>query len=172
MNLYIGEKNMIVDAKKIYVCKKTYNTVRSFFNSSEKDKYYWNTGVKLDPDRIDFTKNNKWRLCIYFSPVYKIIDQAWLYNYDYTAAVVLSFDNIVIVTDFDPHAKTFAINRDDPLLISYYILPSEAGKYESPINLMEVYVKMLRYIKKVGEALDMPFGKMEDNGVVYAEPID
>jgi hypothetical protein len=154
----------IIDMKKIYVCKKTYNTIRSFHDSSEKPKYYWNVGVKAASDRIDFIKIPKWRLCVYFSPAYKFIDQAWLFNYDYTAAVIVNFDEVTVVS-YEPDSKPTTINRDNKELIAYYILPNEPVKFEGPISLMEVYVKILRYIKRVSNSLNMPFGKLEDNGV-------
>jgi hypothetical protein len=161
---------MIVDVKKIYVCKKTYNTLRSFHASSSKNNYYWNTGVKAASDRVDFIKIPKWKLCVYFSPVYKFIDQVILYNYDHTMAVQVTFDQITVVS-YEPDTKMQTINRDNRELIPYYVVPKEPVKFEGPISLMEVYVKMMGYVKKVGEALNMPFGKLEDNGVVYAEPI-
>jgi hypothetical protein len=158
----------VVDAKKIYVCRKTYNTIRSFYFSSSKQKYYWNIGVRAATDRIDFTKIAKWKLCVYFSPVYKFIDQIWLFNPDYTAAIVINFDQITIISGYEP-TKTITINRDAQDLIAYYILPlpEEPVKFECPINLMEVYVKIISYVKKAG----MPFGKLEDNGIVYAEEL-
>jgi hypothetical protein len=161
---------MIVDVKKIYVCKKTYNTVRSFRDSSLKQEYYWNTGVKAASDRVDFVKIPKWRLCVYFSPAYKFIDQVILYNYDWTMAVRVDFDQATVFS-YEPETKMQTINRDSRDLIAYYIVPKEPVEFECPVSLMELQVKMMGYVKKVGEALNMPFGKMEDNKVIYAEPI-
>jgi hypothetical protein len=162
----------IMDVKKVYVCAKTYNTIRSFYNSSEKSEYEWNRGVKVASDIIQFLKISKdvikWRLLVYFSPTYKIIDQVWLYNPDYTAAVTITPKQITIVS-YEPETKPIVLNRHSDDLIATYVYPVD--EFQEPISLKELEAKLLRYIRKVSEAINMPFGYVSDDNVVYAEVI-
>ena len=53
----------VVDANIKSVPKNVYRVVRSFIESSMKDQYHWNVGVKVG-EEVTFTKMNKWRLTV------------------------------------------------------------------------------------------------------------
>jgi len=50
--------------KQIEVDKRVYNIIRSFVESSEKEKYEWNQGIDYG-DHIIFEKSGKWTLTIF-----------------------------------------------------------------------------------------------------------
>jgi hypothetical protein len=53
----------VVESRLIQMEKSTYNTLRSFVESSEKEQYVWNVGIARD-DFIEFVKPGKWRVII------------------------------------------------------------------------------------------------------------
>ena len=53
----------VVDANIIKVKKDIYRVVRSFVDSSLKESYHWNIGVKMG-EEVVFTKMNRWSLTI------------------------------------------------------------------------------------------------------------
>jgi len=62
--IILGEKMVkVIDANVVNVKKNIYRVIRSFVDSSTKDSYHWNTGVRVG-DVVTFTKMNKWTLRI------------------------------------------------------------------------------------------------------------
>jgi len=53
----------VVDANIVKVNKNVYRVVRSFVESSRKNQYHWNVGVRYG-DEVIFNKMNKWILRI------------------------------------------------------------------------------------------------------------
>jgi len=60
-------KKGLKDVKIIEVSKELYRTVESFIASSNKDKYFWNTGIKNN-NVVKFLKPDKWMLKVSLKP--------------------------------------------------------------------------------------------------------
>jgi len=57
-------KKQVKEALVLKVEKSTYNIIRSFVESSAKQEYVWNTGIKVG-DKTVFIKPGKWVLEVY-----------------------------------------------------------------------------------------------------------
>jgi hypothetical protein len=62
-NCAVKIKKPIEEAKVIELRADVYKTLRSFVESSSKEEYEWNKGVKVSKEVI-FTKKRKWKLII------------------------------------------------------------------------------------------------------------
>ncbi len=56
-------KKPVEEIEVIELPPKAYNVIRSFVESSEKEEYEWNKGIKLGKEII-FEKRGKWRLVV------------------------------------------------------------------------------------------------------------
>jgi hypothetical protein len=153
--MYVRKMVEIVDPKLLKLPKKLYNTLRSFLDSSEKNEYAWNKGVRID-NSIVFTKSLRWRLIIYFVPQEKVVTSANLFSYDGEFILAMDMDKVVVGNS--------VISRDDEYLAAYYVISDEPVKFASPLALIDIITKLKKYIDATG----MPLGIIS-NGVVYAE---
>ena len=129
-------KKPVRDIKMIKVSKHTYNVIRSFINSSSKDIYPWNTGVKVN-NRVVFMKPGKWNLIIYLGSHdgEKIIAELVSRG----DVLQLSFKKLWIDSyDFDI--------TDLMTLISTAIIPNDYVPYAEPVLLIDVVEKLREYI--------------------------
>ncbi|MEM1599142.1 MAG: hypothetical protein QXI07_11635 [Pyrobaculum sp.] len=53
----------VIEMRRLEVPPKCYSTIRSFVESSNKDKYTWNTGIATN-NKIQFIKMYKWILVV------------------------------------------------------------------------------------------------------------
>ena len=135
-------KPIVVDAERIEVSKRLYNTVRSFMDSSTKTIYHWNIGVHLHRT-VMFRKYNRWILvadvengnivlhCGYFEVVCDIIYDGKLHIHDR--------GNIIEIDIAHPDA------------FKYFIVPSEEVPYAAPISVFDLVEKLKIYYTAAAE---------------------
>lgn len=130
----VSDEKQIIEAKVHKIPRHTYNIIRSFIESSDKPKYVWNVGIKLE-NSITFTKPGKWRLVVFLpSPqdnqeekIYSVIEL--LTETGKTSFVIwsngeLEVGDIKVKTDDDLSLLSTFITSDVPFAypISFYAI--------------------------------------------------
>jgi hypothetical protein len=121
---------VVVVPETIYVSKETYNTIRSFVESSLRTKYSFNVGVCKNNIAI-FEKKGKWRLII--APKKVVL----CYN---RTSVRINF-NTCIEIDLDGYISCMHESE----LKKYNIMPDVSVPYAKPISLYDLISKVLVY---------------------------
>ena len=62
-NSYRRVFKKVVEMRRLEISAKCYNVIRSFVESSKKEEYAWNTGIRV-ANKIQFIKLHKWVLVI------------------------------------------------------------------------------------------------------------
>jgi len=122
-----------VKPKALIVDKQTYNTIRSFVESSTKPIYTFNVGICefLSVNGAVFEKRGKWRLVI--TP-----RKAVLHNN--RVSIHVYFDSSIEI-DFGDQKLTV---REDELK-EYGIVPDTKIPYMKPISLHDFVEKLMLY---------------------------
>jgi hypothetical protein len=120
----------VVEAKFIQTSRDAYNVLRSFVESSMKDQYTWNVGV-LREDFVEFIKPGKWRVVI-------TAEKAQLISLK-TYKVVAELDKKLLIEqhEFD--------TSDIAELVRTFVAPEEPVPYATPIRVLDVFEKLLKY---------------------------
>ena len=128
----------VVEAKIIELPKSIYNTLRSFVESSLKEKYPWNVGVRLE-NIVKFIKSGKWQLEI---------------NVENNNVALLDRQGRPIVIYERPkltvYFNDFDINNYTDLLVTHFYADVP---YAEPIQLAEIYSRLVYYIVAVEDYL-------------------
>jgi len=128
-----------IKPKSLKVDKETYNTVRSFVESSSKIEYSWNVGIFRDNIAV-FEKSGKWKLTI-----------EMIQNRPEKRAT-LTAKNVFIKIDIEPGFKIVGLTerelwvRDINDAKKFDIIPSEDVPYARPISLAELLNKIMMYV--------------------------
>jgi hypothetical protein len=134
----------VVDAKVIILDKHEYAVVRSFFESSLKECYEWNIGVKLpNTDIVLFRKPGKWVLSIDNNAAVLSSDKVhgpgfpigiWhIVNYTYYPIVKVTINT-----------KGHELVEIDDIYVTYI-----DGPQGYPIPVVDLLEKMRKYIDAV-----------------------
>jgi len=133
-------KPIVVDAERIEVSKRLYNTVRSFMDSSLKSKYSWNVGVHLCKT-VMFRKYNRWIL---------VADENGIVlhcgYFEVTCDVIWDGNKVHIhdrgkIIDIDITEQPF----------KYFIVPDEEVPYAAPISVFDLAEKLRMYFTIAAE---------------------
>ena len=139
-NSYRRVFKKVAEMNILKISPKCYNVIRSFVESSNKDKYTWNTGIIVankTPPSIQFIKMHKWVLVI--DP-----DGIKLLRYDYMtgadAAVLYIPSRDTNIIDVCGHQVSI-----DAISQLSTVITSEA-RFAREIYLYEVVRKISEYI--------------------------
>ena len=134
------------------VSKRTYNVIRSFVESSSKERYHWNIGIKVN-NVVRFVKEGRWALEVASLEV--PIERG-------VGAVVAHLSGVVkiiampteerraqLLMEVKGVDKRFDIN-DALELRKHYVVADTLFAY--PISLHDVLMKMLEYVEFEFEA--------------------
>lgn len=119
----------VVKPQPVYVDKEVYNILRSFVESSIKDRYQFNIGVCVD--NIAVFKKSKWKL---------IIMPKKVVLHDGRVSVHVIFDSVY---EIDINGQR--IRTHENKLKMYNIVPDTEVPYMKPILLYNVISKALVY---------------------------
>jgi len=134
-------KPMVVDAERIQVSKRLYNTVRSFMDSSTKPIYPWNIGVHLY--RTVMFRKHKW---ILIADVEN--ENITLYCGYFEVTCNVAYDGKLRITD---RGNIIEIDTADPEAFKYFIVPSEEVPYAAPISVFDLAEKLKMYYTVAAE---------------------
>ena len=125
---------VVVKPKPIIVDKQTYNTIRSFVESSTKPVYHFNVGIcrNVATPMAVFKKKDKWELVI--EPK-KVVLRAR------RVSIHVNFNSSCI--EFDFGEQKLCVQEDE--LKEYDIIPGEVIPYARPISLYDFAEKLLLY---------------------------
>jgi len=147
------DKAKVIDPKIIKVRNTVYNVIRSFVESSTKDKYEWNTCIKMPPewgdeylDIIICEKTGKWRLKIVVGKSDGGISASlFRVRPPYTLAMTIDNDKEKKTIDID--SELIELDKPDTLPSAILLVPEdrEKVKYPRPISLAEVISKLQFY---------------------------
>jgi hypothetical protein len=154
----------VVDAKVVQLDGHQYSVVRSFFESSLKDTYPWNTGTRLPMTHtVVFRKVGKWVLSINHYTALLSSDRVHGPGFPTGIWVILQYihHNGRIIINTKGHEY---LEVDDPY-ITY--LDNPCGY---PISLVELIDKMKIYIDAVMKTV--PINALECNKYCYTRSTD
>jgi len=133
-------KPKVTKPEVIRVDKATYNTIRSFVESSTKPIYPHSIGI-LSGNFVMFKKPGKWELDITIEMQQSPVKH-----------VVLGARNVYVAIDIEPGFKIVGLTKT-PLWVrdineakKYEILPAEETPYAKPISLAEFLEKIMMYV--------------------------
>jgi hypothetical protein len=124
-------KPIVVKPKSIIVDKQTYNTIRSFVESSVKPVYAFNVGICIDSGAV-FEKRGKWRLVITPRKVVLHNKRVSIHVYSNSSCI-----------EFDFGEQKLCVREDE--LKEYGIVPDTEIPYAKPISLHDFVEKLLLY---------------------------
>jgi len=132
-------RKRVVEPRIIEVTRKTYRILRSFVESSSKNKYIWNLGRKVAENKVVFEKEGKWILEV-------LIDEAGnpvVELSDYKKTVLTFREGKIVIEDY-----VFDIWSlyDDEMQLSTAFLPVSKRPYDVPIYLYDIVKKLREYV--------------------------
>jgi hypothetical protein len=155
----------VIDAKIIQVDKHQYSIIRSFYESSLKEDYPWNTGVRLPISHtVIFRKPNKWVLSVNHSVA--ILSSDKVHGIGFPVGIW----NIISYTHY-PQKRIFINTKGsqyvevDDIYTTYVDNPCGY-----PISVYDLLEKLHKYIDAVRSAI--PMNELECNKYCYTKPTD
>jgi hypothetical protein len=121
---------VVVKPRALVVDKQTYNTIRSFVESSTKTIYSFNIGVCRN-GVVVFRKKSKWRLTI--TPKRVVLR-------DHRVSIYITFNSCI---EIDFGEQKICVHESE--LKEYDIVPSERTPYMKSISLYDFVNKILVY---------------------------
>jgi len=155
----------VIDAKIINLDKPQYSVIRSFFESSLKDSYPWNMGIRLPMTHtVIFRKPNKWVLSVNHSVA--ILSSDKVHGIGFPVGIW----NIISYTHY-PQKRIFINTKGsqyvevDDIYTTYVDNPCGY-----PISVYDLLEKLHKYIDAVRSAI--PMNELECNKYCYTKPTD
>jgi hypothetical protein len=140
------EGPVVVKPEVIRVDKATYNTIRSFVESSTKPIYSANVGV-IKGNFVAFKKPGKWEL-----------DITLMVQQTPVKRVVLCARNVYVAINIEPGFKVIGLT-DKPLWVrdvneakKYEVIPDQKVPCARPISLAEFLEKIMMYVDAAVDA--------------------
>jgi hypothetical protein len=154
----------VIDAKIIQVDKPQYSVIRSFYESSLKEDYPWNTGVRLPMTHtVIFRKPSKWVLAVNHATA--ILSSDKVHGIGFPVGIW----NIISYTHY-PQKRIFVNVKGheyvevDDVYITY--IDNSMGY---PISMLDILEKLHKYIDAVRSAIPMD---LECNKYCYTRETD